>query len=538
VTQRTLGTPATNGQWNYDGERPEVGGNVRWGITNDLTLNATVNPDFSQVESDAGQFSFDPRQAVFFSEKRPFFLEGSEQFATPSNLVYTRRIVQPELATKLTGRQAGFNIAFLGAIDDRDGSNSANPAELAADIGANPVFGLLRVTREFGRRGRLGFTYTDRERGEMYNRVASVDGRATFRRIYSTSFQLAGSSTRRPFVDRDTTTSAPLWTASVARNGRNFGFGYSVRGLDPEFRTQSGFISRGNIVNASAVHRFTRVGARGSLFESLSFDPRIDWLWKYRQFMHSGDALEKKLHLNANATLRGGWNAGVGVLLETFGYDADIYRGYRIVRAPGDTIAFTGVPRLYNRDYLLSVSTPAFKRFSGSLFTLYGQDENFEEWSSGDIFWLTINAGFRPTEKIRADLSYSQTTVDRSSDGTEVLNSAIPRLKLEYQLTRAIFVRLVGEYNSFRRDALRDDTRTNGPILINGERAFAFREDGFRGDFLFSYQPNPGTVFFAGYGSGYAGFETTDPRLPPSRARDLYRTDDAVFVKLSYLFRM
>ena len=128
--------------------------------------------------------------------------------------------------------------------------------------------------------------------------------------------------------------------------------------------------------------------------------------------------------------------------------------------------------------------------------------------------------------------------MDRSSDGSEVLNSSIPRVKLEYQITRAIFVRLVGEYNTFRRDALRDDTRTNAPILIGNERQFALREDGFRGDFLFSFQPNPGTVVFAGYGSSYAGFETADPRLPPSRARDLLRTNDAVFVKLSYLFRM
>lgn len=536
VTQRTFGAERESGGWRYDRERPEAGVNVRWGITNDLTLNATVNPDFSQVESDAGQFSFDPRQAVFFPEKRPFFLEGSELFATPGSLVYTRRIVQPEVATKLTGRVAGMNVAFLGAIDDRAGANSANPVEQV--ISASPIFGILRGSKDFGRRGRVGVTLTDRERGELFNRVASVDGRMVFGQIYSSSFQLAGSSTRRLVRGEDTTTAGPFWSASVGRNGRKFGFQYLLRGLDPEFRTQSGFINRPAIVNASATHRLTRLGAAGSLFERLSFDPRVDWLWKYRPFMRSGDALEKKVHLNVNSMLRGGWSAGGGLLLETFGYDADIYRGYRIVRAPGDTIPFTGVPRLWNRDWLLSLNTPAFKTFSAGMFVLYGQDENFEEWSSGDILWLNANLNFRPTEKARVDLTYSQTTVDRSSDGSEVLNSSIPRLKLEYQLSRAIFVRLVGEYNQFRRDALRDDSRTNAPILINGQPTYAMREDGFRGDFLFSYQPTPGTVVFAGYGSGYAGSETDDPRMPQSRARDLRRTDDAVFVKLSYLFRM
>ena len=84
-----------SGGWNYDASRPEFGMNLRWGITPNLTMNGTVNPDFSQVESDAGQFSFDPRQALFFPEKRPFFLDGIEQFATPNNLIYTRRVVAP-----------------------------------------------------------------------------------------------------------------------------------------------------------------------------------------------------------------------------------------------------------------------------------------------------------------------------------------------------------------------------------------------------------------------------------------------------------
>ena len=78
--------------------------NLRWGITPNLTMNGTVNPDFSQVESDAGQFSFDPRQALFFPEKRPFFLDGIEQFSTPNNLIYTRRVVAPIAATKITGK--------------------------------------------------------------------------------------------------------------------------------------------------------------------------------------------------------------------------------------------------------------------------------------------------------------------------------------------------------------------------------------------------------------------------------------------------
>src|SRR6185503_3005721 len=97
-------TGAPNGpEWAYD-RAVEPVANVRWGITPNLTLNGTVNPDFSQVESDASQVVTDPRQASFFPEKRPFFLDGIEQFTTPNNLIYTRRIVEPVASAKIAGK--------------------------------------------------------------------------------------------------------------------------------------------------------------------------------------------------------------------------------------------------------------------------------------------------------------------------------------------------------------------------------------------------------------------------------------------------
>src|SRR5207249_6774025 len=89
-----------------------------------LTLNGTVNPDFSQVEADAGQVVFDPRSALFFPEKRPFFLENAELFSVPNNLIYTRRITAPVEAMKLTGRIGATNLALLSAADDVSAASS------------------------------------------------------------------------------------------------------------------------------------------------------------------------------------------------------------------------------------------------------------------------------------------------------------------------------------------------------------------------------------------------------------------------------
>src|SRR4029453_10244108 len=157
VTQRTTGEPMTSGaSWQYAAERPKFGGNVRWGMTNNFTLNGTVNPDFSQIESDAGQVTFDPRQALFFPEKRPFFLDGSEYFATPKNLVYTRRIVQPVAAAKITGKVSGFSLGLLNAVDGSDGS---------LDGFRHPVYTVARIQRDLGTKGKVGVTFTDRTEG-------------------------------------------------------------------------------------------------------------------------------------------------------------------------------------------------------------------------------------------------------------------------------------------------------------------------------------------------------------------------------------
>ncbi|MXV97084.1 MAG: carbohydrate binding family 9 domain-containing protein, partial [Gemmatimonadetes bacterium] len=79
----------------------EFGFNAKYGLTSNLTLDGTYNPDFSQVEADAGQIAVNERFALFYEEKRPFFLEGTEIFTMPKNLVYTRSIINPVAGVKL-----------------------------------------------------------------------------------------------------------------------------------------------------------------------------------------------------------------------------------------------------------------------------------------------------------------------------------------------------------------------------------------------------------------------------------------------------
>ena len=529
MTARTTGAPrsATDGSWRYTTEAPEFGGNLRWGVTPNASLSATVNPDFSQVEADVGQVIYDPRQAISFPEKRPFFLETNENFQVPNSLIYTRRIVAPEAAAKLSGKVGGLNVGVLSAVDDR----SAAP-----DVDGHPVYNLLRLRRDIGPQSNLGMVYTDRVQGGDYNRVIGFDSRLLLGTRYVLNSQVASSFTR---AQGATSSWRPLFDLSLTQTGRETGFNFTVEGRHNDFNAASGFISRTGIAHANFTPRRTWFPTT-SVFESITFTPILDGTWEWDRFMNATEPNDIKVNTSTTALLRGGWRTTVYTWSESFKYPAYLYTNYFIERrdatgAVTDTVPYTGTDRLGNFGVNLRLGTPQWSRFSGSVDLIGGQDDNFDEWSSAWIFYTTIEADWRPTDKMRVNGRFLEQRVYRKSDGSLVRLRTIPRAKLEYQLSRAIFVRFVGQYDGLEVAELRDDSRTNDPILIRTtqgfRRATAVERGGLRMDWLFSYQPNPGTVVFAGYGSSLNG-----PHL--FRPGDLERTDDGFFLKLSYLFRM
>lgn len=528
ATGKATGAPTASG-YSYDTGNPQIGGNVRWGVTDNLNLNGTIKPDFSQVESDAGQLAFDPRQALFFPEKRPFFLEGSELFQVPQGLIYTRRIVQPVVAVKLTGNASGTDIGFLSAVDQKFASASGDD---------NPIFNIVRAQHSLGHGSRVGVLYTDRIDGGNYNRVAEVDGRLVFNDIYGLNLQLAGSRTRTGGV----TTTAPLWLTQFTIQHRIWGLRSVFAGISDDFRSASGFIGRAGIVHSYVDPSYTTYGKPGALLERFTGDILVDGIWQYQNFIHGRHIQDRKLHFNGNASLRGGWNIGAGYFVESFGYDSALYAHYRleVPRAGGggglDTIPFVGQPTIGNGEYLIQIGTPQWKHFSGGGFFLQGHDENFFEWASADLLLLSVNVSYRPTDRMRNSLSYFWQQVNRRTDGSLVNVGRVARVKMEYQLSRPLFIRLVGQYIQDQTDSLRDDSRTGAPILIGGPggtitRSAASATNLFHVDALLSYQPIPGTVVFAGYGSNMLDDDAF-------RFRGLTRSDDALFVKLSYLFRL
>ncbi len=525
MTSTIEGAPNGN-QWRYRGGRPDLGGNVKWGVSTNLTLNGTINPDFSQVESDAGQVTPDPRRAVFFAEKRPFFLDGLEYFTTPSQVIYTRRIAAPVGAVKLTGKGSGTSFGLLSAIDGLEASATGLD---------RPVYNLLRVQRDVGGHSRLGLAYTDRIDGDDYNRVGQLDGRLVFGGIYTFAFHGAVSRTR---LDGRTTT-APLWYLNVSRAGRRFGFNATFQAISDQFRAQSGFISQGDLAQVTAGPSITLYGRQGGFVERFNGSVTGTFSWAYPKFREGAPARDRQAWFNGSWALRGGWQLSTTVFVESFGFDERLYADYRIEMptATGiDTIPLGQKPRLPVSAVMVRAKTPEVGGLAFDGFAAYGRDPNYLEWAKSEIVFSRFGMTYRPTEKLRFEAGVPVLIHYRRTDGSRVDGAILPRLKVEYQVSRAVFLRVVGEYRSLYQDDLRDEARSGRPILIRDpedgiyKRATRQESNALRVDWLFSFQPTPGTVFFAGYGSSLSDEQAF-------RFRGLGRTRDGFFTKLSYLFR-
>jgi hypothetical protein len=540
VTEKALGNPAVgpNAGWHYGVERPQFGGNVRYGLTNNLTLDGTLRPDFAEVESDATVLKYDPRQAVQYPEKRPFFLDGIEQFNVPNNIIYTRQILAPIGAVKLTGKVGNVNLAYLGALDD-EGSPSVGGF-------GHPTFGVLRMLSDVGEASQVGVVATDKEIGGSYNRVAGVDARFTWDKIYSLALQGAASDTRTltsttaGVPPTAQTNAGPLWEAHFIRGGRSFGANYDLFGVDPEWIPGAGFISRAGVVNLNADDRYTWYFSHGSFLQTFTPEFQFVNIWTYRNFTDGGPTEDRKYHFTGTATLFGGWTLSGAIFLEHFGYDPQLYANYYLGHINGHDTTFThyvGTGQIPNTDCVVTLQTPAFAKFDFRINYVTCRDDNFFEWASANINNTTITLNWRPTPQVRAQFTYNAQYYHRRTDGSLVASTRIPRLDFEYQLSRPIFLRLVGQYDAVHQDNLRDASRTELPIFFRDSvtgaytRATGFTNNQFSVQALFAYQPVPGTVVFLGYGDNLT--EPTSFQLVTLR-----RTADSFFVKFSYLFRM
>ena len=472
---------------------------ARWSVTSDLTLNATVNPDFSQVEADAAQLQANQQFALFFAERRPFFLEGAEFFETPLQAVFTRSIADPSFGAKLTGKVGGWAVGGLLARDETTnlifpGSRSSSSGQL--DQGATMALG--RVRRDVGGSHTIGGLVTAREGTGYHNRVVGVDARVQVVGPLTASGQVLRSETQYP-ADVASTYSQPTnsfaGTAAAARvdfETRNWWGRFAADRLDADFRADAGFVTGADqrgydwriqrkwwLENTKGLTRFAIMGGAGH---------RDD---------NSGRPLNNFVF--TAVSLQGAMQSSISLNPDYFQHS---YEGQRFY-----------VPRL---NVIMNVQPTA--RIESGAFLQFGQDLDFNNARNSGLVrlgpWIDFRIGHQ------TNLEFDYTFKRLTYEGQRVFREQIGEVKALYYLSRRAYARVLVQI----RDLVRDPALYRDPVT-EGQTTVATQ-------LLFSYKLNPQSVLFVGYSDDSIDErENTDPSL------GLVRMTRAFFFKLSYAWR-
>jgi hypothetical protein len=480
-----------NGRLEDGDEELEPGVTARWGITPNMTLNATINPDFSQVEADVAQLAINTRFALFFPEKRPFFLEGADLYLTPLEAVFTRTVAEPRWGAKLNGKE-GLNAFGLFVSQDRINnliipSNQASSfAFLDEDVNA----GVLRYRRDIGERSALGIVYTGRESDDYHNHVGGLDGflrftdsdtvRVQYLRsdtLYPEDVSVAFDQSRDAFggygLQAQYDHFAKVWKAFVR-----------YQDLDPGFRADSGFIPRVDVRTGEAQYERIFYGTKESWYAQASLGLR-----GLRTENHDGLLTDQNFELFG--TLNGPKQSALTVNLE---HNKEF---------------FDGVTFDVDRQRLFFQFNPT-GRLRVAFASRFGDEIDYDNTRPGDATVLEGLVQMRVGRSLDVTLDYLIRQLD--VDGGELFDARLAQSTVVYQFNVRTFVRAVLQYQDLNR---------NTDLYLRPVRP---EEKDFFGQFLFSYKLNPQTVLFLGY---------TDSRFGVQGV-DLTQTDRTFFLKVGY----
>jgi hypothetical protein len=490
----------------------EAGADAKLVLEDRVALDLTVNPDFSQIESDQPQVTVNQRFEVFFPELRPFFLERADFFQTPFNLLFTRRIDEPRLGARLTGKLGAYAVAAL-LIDDETPGKEADPESPGRD--AITYNGVVRVNRDISRRSTLGFIYTQRNFEERSNRVGGVDGRIVLDANWDTEFQLAYSSTRDR-VDAaggaKQTLTDPAWQWRVDRRGRKLNWHLHLTDIGRDFNTDLGFVNRTDLRNAhqNLVYNFRPEG------------PQLV-RWGPSLFLdYAEDQAGTRLDVTARPQIEWEFRG-----LTSFGFFANLRRE----RLRPEDLSEPELAPAAGLDFPRSnvglfFSNRAIRTVQGSFNLSAGKGVNFspvegQPPSEADELALRIDLTLRPLPQLRIDNRYLLSRLDDDRSGDRVFVNQLFRSTLNYQFDIRWSLRVILDYRTIRSDA-RLTTVDSGR--------------NFNADLLLTYLINPWTAIYAGYNSNHA----TDEELLGTTVGadgDWVNDSQEIFLKASYLFR-
>ena len=478
--------------------RPEIALNVRYDFTPSLAAEASLNPDFSQVESDAAQIDVNTTLALFFPERRPFFQEGSDLFNTWLDVVYTRSINNPIGAAKLTGRAGRTSLAYLSAIDEDTPILLPFEERSGLVTAGRSVSNILRVRRTFGANSFIGGIVTDRRLFDGGGgTTATTDLRIQFLENYRLEAQVALSRTEEPDspvlseqVDVETFDRGRHTAAfdgenflghgvflSVDRSSRLWNFDLAYIAQSPTFRTANGFVRQNDY------HAF-------SMFQGLNFYPENSF------FVTVSPGFFVRRQINFDGVFKDGVVQPM-LNLQLWG-QTNVHLNYRFNRERFQGQLFEGL-----RSWTISVNSQFSDPLGGGFYL--GGGRSIARFQSPPEIGRGLNAGghltIKPVQRLVIRPSIDYASLHDLETDEEFFSGYILRASANVQFTRALSIRLITQYDEFNE-------RLDVEPLV-------------------SFQLNPFSVFYLGSTHDFGHFDASGFR-PVERQ---------IFFKFQYLIR-
>jgi len=502
------------------------GGEVKAVWRDAIVFDGTVNPDFSDVESDQPQFTVNQRYPVYFPELRPFFLENASYFATPMTLLYTRNIIRPDVGLRVTGKMGHTNMGLL-AINDREPGQTVPSSDPL--YGTKAGFYVGRVSQDLGKGSNVGLMYTDEEFGSGWNRIGGADFTWRINDHWTTLGQSVESSTKMSNPASAATVFPAGYNAGPAtdwqtqRNGHAFNLFNEYQDISKGFDSLLGFFQTSNI-RSDHLHatyqwfpKKSVVQSRGlEINQNVAFDHANNRVYHYTTF-------DPFLLLSRNI-----------VVAPLVGQNSDTV-------GPQD-----GYPMQSNEDFtenfggFVSRGQP-WGILNYNVVALRSGNVNYNPVTGGIPFLMnqeTVQAlvSVNPMRQLTDDNTYLLDRDHAVSNGQLVYETQTFRTKLNYQFTRAWSARVIVEYDTTLANAAETSLPRTKEVQTQG---------------LLTWLPHPGTVIYVGWNNDLQNYNhtvcTANPPGAPERcnpnqpilARGPGYLNDGrqLFVKASYLFR-
>ncbi len=472
----------------------DLGVNVQWGITPDITANLAVNPDFSQVEADRPQLDVNNRFALFFPESRPFFLEGADFFSTPINAVFTRTVADPDFGAKLTGRN-GKNTFGVFAAEDAV-TNLLFPGSLESDsvslMQPNQVL-VGRYNWGFGEASTIGALITSRSGSNYSNHVAGIDGRYRINDRHNIRFQYLKSETAYPvnIVGRFEQPAADFDGDALKINynfsSREWFTNVNYETFDPGFRADTGFVTRVNIEQRNAHVARIWHGEEENWWNQIRVGGNVG-------STHDHGGLLLNSYSNSFFSVNGPMQSFLQITVaksKQF-WDGQLY----------DAKNFSLFGQIQPRAGLNLM-----------LFARAGDQVDFNNSRLGEELRIAPTVEWNLNQHLLLRLQHTFSNLDTPS-GEKIFDAQLTDFRLTWQFNIRSFLRLTIQRQRVERNlALFDDPNTDARSLSIGSQL------------LYSYKLNPQTVFFLGY---------SDNHREDDDLLSLTQTDRSLFMKLSY----